>query len=131
MGHDLRIVVFRRFAISNSDAGVTWQEAAMGRKTNSIIGTVLMWSFTFFLSGYFVLHALGLGGEHGYFSLEQIDGEIAQAEEQLAELTEYRDWLNHRVNLVSEDRVDADLLGELARNNGGLYAADEIIININ
>ena len=103
----------------------------MGRKTNSIIGTVLMWSFTFFLSGYCVLHALGLGGEHGYFSLEQIDGEIAQAEEQLAELTEYRDWLNHRVNLVSEDRVDADLLGELARNNGGLYAADEIIININ
>lgn len=103
----------------------------MGGKTSSITGTFLVWGVTFFVSGYFIMHGLGLGGELGYFSLEKLDRDIAGAEAELADLVEYRDWLDHRVGLVSEDKVDADLLGELARNQGGLFAADEIIININ
>ena len=103
----------------------------MGRKSRTVLSTVLVWGLTFSVSGYFALHALGIGGQAGYFSLGDLDRRIAAAEIELAELQERRRWLDHRVGLVSEDKVDADMLGELARRQGGLFAADEIIININ
>lgn len=103
----------------------------MGRQPSSIAGTFMLWGCTFFLAGYFIMHGLGFGGERGFLSLERLDGEIAVSEASLNELQEYRQWLDHRVQLVSQDKVDADLLGELARNQGGLFAADEIIIDLN
>lgn len=102
----------------------------MGPRTRSVLSTVLVWGLTFSVSGYFVLHALGVGGQAGYFSLGELDRKIVSAEMELAELREQRRWLEHRVKLISEDAVDADMLGELARRQGGLFAADEIIINI-
>ena len=103
----------------------------MSRKPRTVLSTVLVWGLTFSVSGYFVLHALGVGGQAGYFSLGELDRKIDIAEAELGELRERRKWLDHRVKLVSEDTVDADMLGELARGQGGLFAADEIIININ
>ena len=102
----------------------------MGRRPRTVLSTFLVWGLTFSAAGYFALHALGVGGQAGYFSLAELDREIASAEQELAGLQEHRRWLDHRVRLVSEERVDADLLGELARRHGGLFAADEIIINI-
>ena len=82
-------------------------------------------------AGYFTIHGLGLGGDKGYLSLGGLNHNIAEAEDNLATLQEHRRWLEHRVSLVNETEVDADLLGELARGQGGLYAPDELIININ
>lgn len=90
--------------------------------------SIFVWSMTFFISGYFILHALGWGGEVGYFSLAQLDADIATAEQNLAGLTEYRSWLAHRVGLISQNSIDADFLGEIARQQSGLFAPDEIII---
>ena len=106
-------------------------EAVLGHRSRTVLSTILVWGLAFTVSGYFVLHALGVGGQAGYFSLGDLDRRIAAAESELAELREHRQWLEHRIALVSEDTVDADMLGELARRQGGLFAADEIIININ
>lgn len=85
----------------------------------------------FLISGYFVLHGLGIGGDKGYMSLSGLDADIAAATEKLNLLRQEREWLQHRVSLVAEDEIDQDLLGEIARAEGGLYAADEWIIDIN
>ena len=103
----------------------------MGRRPRNVLTTLAVWGLSFSVSGYFVLHALGVGGQAGYFSLAQLDRRIASAEAELSGLREHRQWLEHRVALVSEEKVDADMLGELARGQGGLFAPDEIIININ
>ena len=80
---------------------------------------------------FFLIHSLGLGDNRGYRSLGVMDTEIAEAEQHLASLVEKREWLEQRIDLVSENGIDADLLGELARRQMGMYAPNEIIININ
>lgn len=81
--------------------------------------------------GYFMIHGLGLGGGKGYLSLTPLNQEISQTQLELAELKEYRQWLEHRVFLVSEGEIDEDLLGEIARSKSGLFAPDEVIIDLN
>ena len=81
--------------------------------------------------GYFAIHGLGLGGDNGYLSINSLDQDIINAEQELIALQDQRKWLEHRVSLVNETEVDADMLGELARREGGLYAADEVIIDLN
>ena len=103
----------------------------MGRSTSSFMTLFVVWGITFFISGYFIMHGLGLGGELGYFSLDSLDRKIAQSEERLAEMTTHRQWLAHRISLVSGDTIDADFLGEIARGQGGLYATDELVIDFN
>lgn len=80
---------------------------------------------------FFMIHSLGIGDARGYSSLDEIDEQILQAEEQLTSLIEKRQWFESRIDLVSESTVDADLLGELARRDIGLYAPNEIVINLN
>lgn len=84
-----------------------------------------------FGAGFFLLHSLGFGDSRGYRSLENLDVRISGAEQELAELKAKREWLEQRIDLVSENGVDADLLGELARSQMGLYAPNEFVININ
>ena len=96
-------------------------------KIRSFVFGVMM----FMAGGYFAIHGLGLGGDHGYLSIGSLDQDIIKAEQELIALQDHRKWLEHRVSLVNESEVDADMLGELARREGGLYAADEVIINLN
>ena len=83
----------------------------------------------FMAGGYFAIHGLGLGGDHGYLSIGSLDEDIYSAEQVIA-LQDHRKWLEHRVSLVNESEVDADMLGELARREWA-YAADEVIIDLN
>jgi cell division protein FtsB len=80
---------------------------------------------------FFLMHSLGLGDARGYHSLQRLDAEIHVAEGQLASLVEKRQGLEKDISLVSESRIDADMLGEIARRELGLYAPDDIIINLN
>lgn len=96
-------------------------------KIRSFIFGVMM----FMAGGYFAIHGLGLGGNKGYLSIGSLDQDIIKAEKELIALQDHRKWLEHRVSLVNESKVDADMLGELARREGGLYASDEVIINLN
>ena len=96
-------------------------------KIRSFVFGVMM----FMAGGYFAIHGLGLGGDNGYLSIGGLDEDIFIAEQELIALQDHRKWLEHRVSLVNESEVDADMLGELARQQGGLYAADEIVIDFN
>jgi len=96
-------------------------------KIRSFVFGVMM----FMAGGYFAIHGLGLGGDNGYLSIGSLDEDIFSAEQELIALQDHRKWLEHRVSLVNESEVDADMLGELARREGGLYAADEVIIDLN
>ena len=100
-------------------------------KTQSRIASFTFWVLCFLITGYFAIHGLGLGGDKGYLSLSRLDTKISNAEIELAELRDHRQWLEHRVSLIAEDEVDADFLSELARSKGGLFAPNELIININ
>ena len=96
-------------------------------KIRSFVFGVMM----FMAGGYFAVHGLGLGGDNGYLSIGSLDEDIFSAEQELIALQDHRKWLEHRVSLVNESEVDADMLGDLARREGGLYAADEVIIDLN
>ena len=96
-------------------------------KIRSFVFGVMM----FMAGGDFAIHGLGLGGDNGYLSIGSLDEDIISAEQELIALQDHRKWLEHRVSLVNELEVDADMLGELARREGGLYAADEVIIDLN
>ena len=85
--------------------------------------------FIFFISGYFIVHAMGLIGERGFLTLFEVDTEIEEAEQKLKDLKAESAALSHRIALISEDKIDADLLGEIARKQGGLFAEDEILLS--
>jgi cell division protein FtsB len=89
------------------------------------------WVICFLVTGYFTIHGLGLDGDKGYLSFSTFDQDISEARDELAELRDYRTRLEHRISLIATDEVDADFLSELARKNGGLYAPDELIFNLN
>lgn len=100
-------------------------------QNQSRIASFTFWVLCFLVTGYFAIHGLGLGGDKGYLSLSRLDQNITTARVELVELREERIWLEHRVSLVAEDEVDADFLSELAREKGGLFAPNELIINLN
>ena len=103
----------------------------MGHAASTRLRVFGFWVFTFFIAGYFTVHGLGLGNERGVLTIDKLNHDISNARTELAELTAERKWLEHKVKLVSRDQVDADILGELARREGGLYAPDEIVIDFN
>ena len=79
---------------------------------------------------FFLIHSLDFDGERGFVSLDRMDVEIEDAEARLAVLVERREGLERDIDLVSDKSIDADLLGELARRQMGLYAPNEIVINM-
>ena len=101
------------------------------KQSQSRIISFVFWVLCFLVTGYFTIHALGLGGDRGYLSLSKFDRDISVARTELAELQSHRQWLEHRISLIAEGEVDADFLSELAREGGGLYAPDELIIQFN
>jgi len=103
----------------------------MGRAASTRLRVFSFWVLTFFIAGYFTVHGLGLGNERGVLTIDKLNRDILAAQVQLADLVAERQWLEHKVRLVSRDQIDADILGELARKEGGLYAPDEIIIEFN
>ncbi|XDZ66968.1 septum formation initiator family protein [Alphaproteobacteria bacterium LSUCC0684] len=103
----------------------------MGRAASTRLRVFGFWVLTFFIAGYFTVHGLGLGNERGVLTIDKLNHDIVDARARLADLVTERAWLEHKVKLVSRDQIDADILGELARKEGGLYAPDEIVIEFN
>lgn len=108
-----------------------FMEAFMGRAASTRLRVFGFWVLTFFIAGYFTVHGLGLGNERGVLTIDKLNHDIVDARARLADLVTERAWLEHKVKLVSRDQIDADILGELARKEGGLYAPDEIVIEFN
>ncbi|MCG8622419.1 MAG: septum formation initiator family protein [Proteobacteria bacterium] len=58
----------------------------------------------------------------------KLGSEVVAAKAELLGLQDREVYLRHRLGLLSHDQVDADMLGELARQKNGLYLKNEIVI---
>jgi cell division protein FtsB len=80
----------------------------------------------FCLIGYFCYHAVQ--GELGLLSYLRLDRQIETLKADAAEVHAERIALEHRVQLLSPDGVDPDLLDQLARYELGYAHPDDIVI---
>lgn len=69
-----------------------------------------------------------MGETRGVKAWVRLGGEVVAAKTELHTLQDREVYLRHRLGLLSQDRVDADMLGELARQKNGLYLKNEIVI---
>jgi cell division protein FtsB len=69
-----------------------------------------------------------LQGEHGLFSLFQVEAQENRLRAELTELRAQREEVSNRTRRLSSQHLDLDLLDEQARKVLGLGRADEIII---
>mgnify|MGYP002060505040 FL=1 len=83
------------------------------------------------LIAFFGFHSLT--GERGLLMRDNLDREIAAAQEHLQLLKKENTQLEFRISLIRSDIVDKDLLEEMARSELGLFADNDILIlpNIN
>ncbi|GBD49309.1 FtsB family cell division protein [Methylopila sp. Yamaguchi] len=67
-------------------------------------------------------------GAHGLVASREFEAEIATLSEQLASLKETRQSYEHRIDLLSSDQLDPDLLDEEARVDlGWLHPNDRVV----
>ena len=78
------------------------------------------------LIAYFCYHAVQ--GELGLLSYVRLERQKSSLEGEAAAVSAQRAALEHRVRLMAPDKVDPDLLDELARYELGFAHPDEIVI---
>ena len=83
------------------------------------------------LIAFFGFHSLT--GERGLLMRDNLDREIAAAQEHLQLLKKENTQLESRISLMRSHIVDKDILEEMARSELGLFADNDILIlpNIN
>jgi len=96
------------------------------KKGRSFLGIGLLTVVSIFLVGYFAWAAVN--GSYGLMKRMQIEINIAEAEQELAEVTAVRLALENKVRRLSDDFLDLDLLDERARHVLGYIRSDEIIV---
>ncbi|MGA0531339.1 FtsB family cell division protein [Hansschlegelia sp. KR7-227] len=67
-------------------------------------------------------------GAHGLVASRTMEVEIESLSAKLAELKEARDGLEHRIDLLSTDRLDPDLLDEQAREDLGWVSPSDRVV---
>ena len=78
------------------------------------------------LIAFFGFHSLT--GERGLLMRDNLDREIASAQEHLQLLKKENTQLESRISLMRSDIVDKDILEEMARSELGLFADNDILI---
>ena len=81
------------------------------------------------LIAFFGFHSLT--GERGLLMRDNLDREIAAAQEHLQLLKKENTQLESRISLMRNDIVDQDILEEMARSELGLFADNDILILLN
>ena len=71
-----------------------------------------------------------IAGERGVMARPELERKILLAEERLMLLTKHQQFLSHRIGLLRNDVIDADILAETARAELGLYSPNDVIISI-
>ncbi|GLK80953.1 MULTISPECIES: FtsB family cell division protein [Methylopila] len=69
-------------------------------------------------------------GAHGLVASREFEAEIATLSAKLAELKAVREGFEHRIDLLSSDRLDPDLLDEQARADLGLLHPNDRVIQV-
>src|SRR6218665_4178796 len=75
---------------------------------------------------YFLYHTMY--GEKGYLTMQRLQGEVAKAGQNLQQVQDQRQTLEHRVQGLRPDSLDPDLLEEEARRQLGFTKPDERVI---
>lgn len=75
---------------------------------------------------YFAYHTVQ--GDRGLLAWWRLNQDIKQAEATLSQLEDARDNLDHRVQLLRPDHLDADMLEERARLMLNMGRDDEIVV---
>ena len=78
------------------------------------------------LIAFFGFHSLT--GERGLLMRDNLDREIAAAQEHLQLLKKENTQLEFRISLIRSDIVDKDILEEMARSELGLFSDNDILI---
>ena len=81
------------------------------------------------LIAFFGFHSLT--GERGLLMRDNLDREIAAAQEHLQLLKKENTQLESRISLMRSHIVDKDILEEMARSELGLFADNDILILLN
>ncbi|MBV7267022.1 FtsB family cell division protein [Erythrobacter ani] len=76
------------------------------------------------------LTGFAIAGPTGLLAWSENVQALEQRSAQVVELTEKRDALRNRVNLLNPESADPDLASELVRKNLGVLHADEVMITV-
>lgn len=76
-----------------------------------------------------VLTGLTIAGPTGLLAWSENSNALEQREAQIAALTEKRDALKNRVDLLDPEAADPDLIGELLRNQNVVHT-DELVVTL-
>jgi cell division protein FtsB len=83
------------------------------RSVARFFGLMVLPAVTIAVVGYFGAYAIW--GERGVLALEDTQAQLGVAQDQLAQLTDSRSRLQHRIGLMEQAVPDPDLVKELAR----------------
>ena len=94
------------------------------RRSVNIIGALIQLGTVCFFGFHMVV------GERGLLAKDSLDRDILLAREELSLLRKSNAYLSHRIDLMRNGSVDADMLAETARAELGLYSERDVIISI-
>ncbi len=77
-----------------------------------------------------ILAALAIAGPTGLLAWNESASLLEEREARIAALNDKRDELKHRVDLLALDGSDADLAGELIRQNLNVVHPDEMVFTL-
>ncbi|MEM6907990.1 MAG: septum formation initiator family protein [Pseudomonadota bacterium] len=77
-----------------------------------------------------VLAGFAIAGPTGLLAWNEQEQALKQHEARILSLTEERDALKNRVELLDPDAADPDLASELVRRDLGVMHADEVVITL-
>ena len=76
------------------------------------------------------LGGLAVAGPGGVLAWHENSAALSERQAEIALLKEDIAALQNRVNLLDPNKVDSDLVGELARRNLGVLHSDEVVITL-
>jgi cell division protein FtsB len=83
------------------------------RSVTRFFGALVIPAVTAVTVGYFGYFAIW--GERGVLELQKVQSKLSADQQQLAQIKEDRERLQHRIELMAPNSADADLVEELAR----------------
>lgn len=78
------------------------------------------------LAGYFTYHAFE--GDHGLHARVKLKQKLDGLEQQLSDLQVQRKQIEHEISLLQSDKLDPDMLDELARRILNMAHPEDIVI---
>jgi cell division protein FtsB len=82
------------------------------------------------LAGLLALTGFAIAGPSGLLAWSENSAKLDQHQARIAALTEHRDELKNRVDLLDPKAADPDLVGELLRSEMNMVHPDEVVITL-